>query len=154
LMATGGILQPPETSRKDWIDPDTGHRVVRLTDDAGGSSLYFHDNAFSPEGNTMMFNTPNGIAVMDVAAIGKKDAAVAIVAPRGRGGYFARRTREIYYTIPGSETVTAVDVDTKQTRTIAHARGLINADETLSVIKNAAAVDPDGTHPKPPPRKA
>ena len=35
-----------------------------------------------------------------------------------------------------------------------HARGLINADETLSVVKNAAAVDPDGTHPKPPLRKA
>src|SRR3970040_1981907 len=34
---------------KDWIDADTGHRVVRLTGDAGGSTLYFHDNAFSPE---------------------------------------------------------------------------------------------------------
>src|SRR5262245_53338681 len=153
------FLQSPETSRTEWIDPDTGHRVVRLTDDAGGSTLYFHDNAFSPKGNTLMFNTPNGIAVMDVAAIGKKDAAVAIVA-RGRGGYFARRTREIYYNAGGGDggaavnSVNAVNIDTKQTRTVPHARGLVNADETLSVVKNAAAVDPDGTHPRPPLRKA
>jgi hypothetical protein len=47
----------------DWIDPDTGHRTVRL-DAAGGSTLYFHDNAFSPEGDKVMVNTPNGIAVV------------------------------------------------------------------------------------------
>ena len=35
---------------KEWIDPQTGHRIVRLTGDAGGSTLYFHDNAFSPDG--------------------------------------------------------------------------------------------------------
>jgi oligogalacturonide lyase len=35
---------------------------------------------------------------------------------------------------------------------VPHARGLINADETLSVVKNANATDPDGTHPKPPTR--
>src|ERR1700741_5433835 len=93
-VATLDAIQSPPP--RDWIDPATGHRVVRLTDDAGGSTLYFHYNAFSPEGNTLMFNTPNGIAIVDVAAIGKKDAAVEIVA-RGRGGYFARRTREIYY---------------------------------------------------------
>src|SRR5262245_59856114 len=79
MTAAGSILQPQEASRTDWIDADTGHRVVRLTGEAGGSTLYFHDNAFSPEGKTMMFNTPDGIAIMDVAAIGKKDAAFEIV---------------------------------------------------------------------------
>ena len=65
---------------------------MRLTDDAGGSTLYFHDNAFSPEGDKLMFNTPNGIAVVDVAKIGSADLKPEIVA-QGRGGYFARRTR-------------------------------------------------------------
>jgi oligogalacturonide lyase len=153
LLSVGAMLQPQESSPIDWIDADTGHRVVRLTDDAGGSTLYFHDNAFTPEGDRMMFNTPNGIAIVDVTSIGNKGAAAAIVAPRARGGYFARRTREIYYS-SGAETITAIDVDTKKTREVRNARGLINADETLSVIKNAAAVDPDGTHPKPPLRKA
>ena len=27
---------------REWIDPDTGHRVVRLTDEPGSQSLYFH----------------------------------------------------------------------------------------------------------------
>ena len=48
--------QPPAPQgphlNASYIDADTGHRVVRLTDEAGGSTLYFHDNAFSPEGDT------------------------------------------------------------------------------------------------------
>jgi len=76
---------------KEWIDADTGHRVVRLTDDAGGSTLYFHDNAFSPEGDTLMFNTPNGIAIVDIAKIGTSGEQLAIVASGARGGYVARR---------------------------------------------------------------
>src|SRR4051795_3060860 len=94
LVLAFGALQSQEG--RDWIDPDTGHRIVRLTDAAGGSTLYFHDNAFSPEGGTLMFNTPNGIAVVDVAKIGSPDVKPEIVA-RGRGGYFARRSREVYF---------------------------------------------------------
>ena len=100
----------------------------------------------------MMFDTPNGIASVDVATIGTDTAKIEIVAPRGRGGYFARRTREIYYIAGSGGAVTAVNIDTKQTRDVPHARGLINADETLSVVKNANATDPDGTHPRPPAR--
>src|SRR5215467_15449550 len=88
-------LQAPQP--RDWVDPETGHRVVRLTDDAGGSTLYFHDNAFSPEGDKLMFTTPRGMAVVDVAKIGQADLVPEIVTS-ARGGYFARCTREIYYT--------------------------------------------------------
>src|SRR5216117_1564499 len=116
FLAAGMVSQLQDPLPKDWIDRDTGHRVVRLTDDAGGSTLYFHDNAFSPEGDKMMFNTPTGIAIVDVAKIGTAGATPEIVVPRGRGGYFARRTREIYYTVSGSPTVTAVNVDTSRTR--------------------------------------
>jgi oligogalacturonide lyase len=153
------IAQTPRPT--DWIDPSTGHRVVRLTDDAGGSTLYFHDNAFSPEGDKVMFNTPAGIAVMDVAAIGTAGAKAEVVAPNARGGYFARRTREIYVSAGrgagagrgrGGGTLRAVHVDTKQVRDLPHARGLVNADETLSVVKNGNAQDPDGKYPRPPVR--
>ena len=44
-----------------------------------------------------MFNTPAGIAVVDVATIGTAGLEPEIVGPAVRGGYFARRTREIYY---------------------------------------------------------
>jgi oligogalacturonide lyase len=146
FLAAGTMLrlqQPPPT---DWIDPTTHHRIVRLTDDAGGSTLYFHDNAFSPDGETLMFSTPAGIAVVDVSKIGA-GAKPDIVVTAGRGSYFGRRTREIYFTSGGK--VMAVTVDTKATREVAHARGLINADETLSVVKNANAQDPEGKYPRP-----
>ena len=141
-------LSPQE--KRDWIDSDTGHRIVRLTDDAGGSTLYFHDNAFSPEGDKLMFNTPNGLAVVDVAKIGSPDLKPEVVA-RGRGGYFARRSREIYFmsATRAGGAVSAVNVDTKQVREVANARGLINADESLSLIKNGNAKDPEGKYPPP-----
>jgi len=153
LLAADGVLLSQEPPPKDWIDAETGHRVIRLTGDAGGSTLYFHDNAFSPQGDTLMFNTPDGIAILEVAKIGAGGATPEIVVPAAaRGGYFARRTREVYYTGRDSTAVMAVDIDTRKTREVAHARGLINADETLSVVKNGKAIDPDGTHPRPPTR--
>ena len=144
--------QPPLP--KEWLDAQTGHRIVRLTGDAGGSTLYFHDNAFSPQGDTLMFSTPDGIASVDVATIGAGGARLEIVTGHARSGYFSRRTREVYYggNGRGSETVSAFNIDTRQARELPHARGLINAAETLSVVKNGAAVDPDGRHAPPPVR--
>ncbi len=37
--------EPP----REWIDPDTGHRVIRLSNEPGSASLYFHQNAYTPE---------------------------------------------------------------------------------------------------------
>jgi oligogalacturonide lyase len=153
LLAAGLVPQPAEPPAKDWIDADTGHRVVRLTGDGGGSTLYFHDNAFSPQGDKLIVNSPEGIAMLDVAAIGTDAARIEVVVPGARGGYFARRTREIYYPDTRRGAVIAVNVDTKRSRDVPYARGLINADETLAVVKNAKAVDPDGTHPRPPARQ-
>src|SRR5688500_17296700 len=95
MFAAGTVLLSQAPLPKDWVDPATGHRIVRLTGDAGGSTLYFHDNAFSPEGNTLMFSTPSGIAIVDVAKIGSEGLEPQVIAPAVRGGYFSRRTREI-----------------------------------------------------------
>jgi oligogalacturonide lyase len=160
IIAAGAALHTQEPPPRDWIDGDTGHRVVRLTDDGGGSTLYFHDNAFSPRGDRVMFNTPKGIAVIEVGRIGTPEAKLDIVAAGGRGGYFARRTPETYFTATapgggrGRGPVMAVNVDTRNVREVPHARGVINADETMSVVKNANAVDPDGKYPRPPTRIA
>src|SRR5215469_3059757 len=45
------IKNPP----KSWVDPDTGHRVFRLTDEPGSDSNYFNINAFTPDGKEMMY---------------------------------------------------------------------------------------------------
>ncbi|MGH7979210.1 MAG: hypothetical protein ACREE6_07525, partial [Limisphaerales bacterium] len=39
---TAADLPPSE-----WIDPDTGHRVIRLSTDPGTESLYFNINAWT-----------------------------------------------------------------------------------------------------------
>ena len=160
VLTATGVLHLQESPPREWVDRDTGHRIVRLTDSAGGSTLYFHDNAFSPEGDKLLINTPAGVAVIDVAKIGTGVAEPDIVAPSRRGAYFARRSREIYFNVPGetgsrgSGKVMAVHVDTGAVREILHSRGLINADETLSVVKNGNAADPDGKYPRPPVRAA
>ena len=157
--ATVFRAQKPD-ARREWIDPATGHRVIRLSDDPGSSTLYFHDNAFSASGDLFMLRTPKGIAVVNVASLGRDAPSLNIVSTSGRGGYFARRGRDIYLSgVAGNSgsgrgegTVSAVNVDTRAVRDVPHARGLINADETLSVVKNARAVDRDGKYPPPPPR--
>src|SRR5262245_9262612 len=78
LVAAATVLTAQAPPPRDWIDPDTGHHIVRLTDDGGGSTLYFHDNAFSAQGDKLMFNTPSGIAVVDVAKIGTGAAKAEI----------------------------------------------------------------------------
>jgi oligogalacturonide lyase len=55
--------QPPP---KEWIDKDTGHRIIRLTDEPNSQSLYFHQNAFSPDGKKMAFTSPSGIYQVDL----------------------------------------------------------------------------------------
>ena len=55
--------QPPP---KEWIDKDTGHRVVRLSDEPGSSSLYFHQYAFSPDATKLAFTSPTGIYQVDL----------------------------------------------------------------------------------------
>jgi hypothetical protein len=41
---TTGATEPPIS----WIDPDTGHRVVRLTREPGSDSFYFNYNGYTP----------------------------------------------------------------------------------------------------------
>ena len=51
---------------KEWIDPDTGHRVVRLSEEPGSQSLYFHQNAYTPDGTKLSITTPTGLATIDL----------------------------------------------------------------------------------------
>jgi oligogalacturonide lyase len=82
----------------DWIDPDTGHRIVQLSELPGSGTLYFHQNTYTPEGDKLIFNTPAGIAVVDVKAIGTPAQKATIAVPEAGAVAIARRTREVYYT--------------------------------------------------------
>jgi oligogalacturonide lyase len=126
LIAALSAAEPPTT----WIDPDTGHRVVRLTREPGSASLYFNQNGYTADGKKMIYTTPSGISVLDLAT----NAAKPIVEGRVRVIVAGRKTQNVYYVKNG--TVCSTDVDTGATREIAKlptrgAVATVNADETL-----------------------
>jgi len=41
----------PRRTASSWIDPDTGHRIIRLTREPGSDSFYFNENAYTPTAN-------------------------------------------------------------------------------------------------------
>jgi hypothetical protein len=40
---------------REWIEPATGHRVIRLSSEAGTRSMYFHQNSITPDGRFVAF---------------------------------------------------------------------------------------------------
>lgn len=55
LLAQEPAREPP----REWIDPDTGHRVIRLSEEPGSQSLYFHQNGYTPDVVTLVITTPS-----------------------------------------------------------------------------------------------
>src|SRR5213082_237108 len=66
ILAAAMLSGEPPTS---WTDPDTGHRVVRLTREPGSASLYFNENGYTPDGKWMIYTTPDGISVLDLTTL-------------------------------------------------------------------------------------
>jgi oligogalacturonide lyase len=58
-------LVPPKT----WVDKDTGHRVWRVSDEPNSGAFYFNVNAFTPDHKQMVYNSPEGIRVLDLATM-------------------------------------------------------------------------------------
>jgi len=118
--------EPPAS----WIDPETHHRVVRLTSEPGSASLYFNQDAYSANGKKMIYTTPDGISVVDLDTFATK----SVVKGKVRVIAMGRKTANVYYWKDGA--IYSNDVDTGATRKIltpaARASvATINADETL-----------------------
>ena len=101
--------EPPRT----WIDPDTGHRIVRLTNEPGSASLYFNQNGYTADGKEMVYTTPEGISALNL----ETHAAHAVVKGKVRIVVTGRKTQNVYY-IQGDK-VCSTDVDSGATREIA-----------------------------------
>jgi len=122
---------------RSWVDPLTHHRVVRISQEAGSASLYFHQNSYTPQGDKMVISVPEGLASVElktwkVTTIVKDPAAQLLFTGRKtRSVYFAKRAG----TPGGGSTIFAADIDTGKVREIAKVDrgtvGSINADETL-----------------------
>lgn len=146
----------------DWIDPKTGHRVVRLSGDEGGNKLYFYRSCFTPEGDILVFSSSEGIIKVEL----NNGFRRSVLVPDDKADLLVtgRKTRTAYYTVadrgtgqPGDRgrTLFAVDIDSGQTRRIAHLEqggfSSINADETLcvgTVAYGAPPLQPDAPDPR------
>src|SRR4051794_41146101 len=91
--AAAGEKIPPT----DWIEPETGHRVVRLSTEPGTESLYFHQNEFTAEGDKMLVSTPTGLATITLAPGMTSHTQKPLVEGRTRGAVVGRKSRTVYY---------------------------------------------------------
>jgi len=123
--------EPP----REWIDPDTGHRVIRLSDEPGTASLYFHQNAYTPDGKKIVVTTRAGISTIDLAT----RAIEPVVTGDVRVIVVGRKSGDVYYSqrVDGKNWIFATNIATKATRKVVEVpRGgvsSLNADETLMV---------------------
>jgi oligogalacturonide lyase len=136
------VARPTEEPPLEWVEPETGHRVIRLSREPGTASLYFHQNAYTASGDKLVVTTPKGIATIELKT-GKLEQIV-----EGRAGSLVvgRKTRQVFYIKDGA--VYATHLDTKATREIVKRPELrtgsglaVNADETLlggSYVENDA----------------
>jgi oligogalacturonide lyase len=129
LIALPLFAQAPAEPPRTWVDPDTGHRIVRLTSEPGSASLYFNQNGYTADGKNLIYTTPNGISVLDLAARQPR----SVVQGRVRMIDAGRKTPRVYYLKEGAAWFT--DTATGESRKIGDLpRGSIstvNADETL-----------------------
>jgi len=128
---TAAELKDPPRS---WIDPETGHRVIRLTDQPGSASFYFNVNAYTPNGQEMVYTTPDGISVFDLKTFKTRSVVQGHVWTVVAG----HKTPSIFYVKPEDHALYVTDVDTGETRKLAgvpeHGSiASINADETVAV---------------------
>jgi oligogalacturonide lyase len=126
--AAAQVDSPPA----DWIDPATGHRIIRLSGDEGGSSLYFHQNSYTPKGDKLIFDTRAGIAAVELTRLGQEPVKPEVVVPGARAISTAWRTPDVYYRKDGA--LWATNLETRAERRVATGRGtVVNADETLVI---------------------
>lgn len=125
-------LAATEEAPREWIDPATNHRIIRLSDEPGSASLYFHQNAYTALGDLMVFTTPHGLSVVDL----RTRRIRPVVEARVSHVVVGKHTRQVFYF--RGDSVYATSLDTGQTRTIATQPGLrsgsglaVNGDETL-----------------------
>ena len=133
--------------RDDWIDADTGHRVVRLSRVPGESqSLYFHQNGFTAAGDKVVFeNGERGAFVNRIYAYDfKTQQSELLTDVGGKVILVAAKSRQVYH--QRANTLSATHLDTHATKTLTQLPlrwrvAAINADETLGA---GAFLDPGG----------
>src|SRR3954451_18766407 len=94
LVSAAGLLAAADLPT-DWIDPATGHRVIRLSREDGTQSLYFNQNAYTADGKKLIVTTAGGgIATIDLATRAVKPLVAGPVSVLLAG----HKSGDVYYT--------------------------------------------------------
>lgn len=96
---------------REWVEA-TGHRVIRLSDQPGTASLYFHQNPYTATGDKMVVTTPQGLATIALAT----RTIAPLVEGRTSNLIVGRKTRQAFYMKNGA--VWTTNLDTGATRKI------------------------------------
>jgi oligogalacturonide lyase len=147
LVATllGSILHASQEPPTEWVDHATGHRIIQLSREPGSASLYFHQNAYTADGDKLLITTPAGLSTIHLKT---REIEHIVDAPAGQP-VVGKRSRKVYY-LRGN-AVLATNLDTKATRKIGtlpfrSSAGLtVNADETLLAGSCYAAAEGNPT---------
>ena len=126
-----------------WIDPDTGHRIHRLTNEPNSTGFYFNVNAYTPDGTQMVYSAPDGIHVLELAG-GKTKL---LVAGNVRTIVVGKKTPTIFYINNTDHQIYSANIQTGETRKLAAlppraSVSSVNADETLAAGTNR--INPPG----------
>lgn len=149
-VAAGPVAENPgqgagETiPARSWVDPTTGHRIVRLSNTPGSLSLYFNFNAYTPQKDKMVFSTPDGINAVDL----KTFQVSSVVQGHYRLLFTGHKNRWVYYTdetqsSSAPKVIYAADIDSGKSHVVARIKEgtiqSINSDETLlaGVVEHA-----------------
>lgn len=95
MLIAGAALgaEPPATPPTEWVDTATGHRVIRLSTEAGTRSIYFHQNSITPDGRFVLVEMKDGLGVIEIAT--RKNTR--LVDGKVRALFVGRKTGLIYF---------------------------------------------------------
>src|ERR1017187_9862363 len=113
----------------EWIDADTGHRVIRLSREDGTQSLYFNQNAYTADGRKLIVTTAGGgiatitLATREVRPLVAGPASVLVAGHKTGDVYYMKRLPGGLDMAAGGRNsngavVYATNVDTGATREI------------------------------------
>jgi oligogalacturonide lyase len=124
------------TLRDDWIDADTGHRIIRLSRLPGQSeSFYFHQNAFTPKGDKFVFSNSSEAGRNRLFVLDWGTRQAEPLSDSGVSSPVVSHTQPVvYYQRAGA--LYSTHVETHETKKIADlppgwSAGTVNADDTL-----------------------
>jgi oligogalacturonide lyase len=137
------------TPPSEWIDPATGHVLVRLSKEAPTASMYFHQNGYTPDGKKLLIFAPEGMSTVDLQTH-KIDLLVpgyhALSMSTSNGIEVSRNEPVVYYSenLNGQTVVIAMNMEThawKQAAVLptgAVLGGISADDKTIMGIRNVS----------------